>query len=202
MKKVLVLLGLMLVLTGCVTVVVEDPEEDGLELDVNVEIEEEGRTELDLTRSDESESAEGIIDFDTVAVGDTVGGMTVTEITNPLDEKYEGSSPLEEWNSLISFEGEVELTGEYIYYSSDTAFFGGLVCVTYLEKESEVLVPLPEDYNRTIYMCFENSEDAMDMLGITDDVEETGEFTFVIDYFQYVGIESSVWNWANLVEVK
>ncbi len=150
---------------------------------------------------EEEELASNIIDFNNIVVGDTVGGMTVTEIKNHLNEMYETEdNPLSEWNSVISFDGEVELTGEYIYYDADQAFFGDLVCITSLDEESEAKLPLPEGFSRTIYMCFENYEDAKTALGITGE-ETTGEITFIIDWFQYVGIESSVWNWANLVEV-
>ncbi len=174
MKKTLVLAGLLLILTGCVIVVEESENNDVM--------------------------ISNIIDFETVAVGDVIGAMTVTEVINPLNEMYGNENPLVEWNSKISFEGDVELTGEHTYYDADQAFFGDWVCITSLDEESEAKLPLPEEFGRAFYMCFENREEAKEMLGITGE-ETTGEITFVIDYYQYVGIESEVWNLANLVEI-
>ncbi len=199
MKKTIAMMALVVVLmTGCVNITVEVEDEELREVLTELQESSDPIT-IDIVggeegvEEDEDEAEElpsSVIDFESLEEGDTVGGMVVTEL-----EKRTESWPLGEWNSMITFEGEIELTGEYVLMDEGYSPMAGLVCVTGLDDESLEVLPLPEDYSR-LYFCFENSSDVATTLldGMTE-----GEGTFVIDKFDYVGIEGGVWNVARLV---
>lgn len=216
MKKLLsIFLLSALVLSACST---EDlPEEINIQLDPDTETEEEisitiddgmvhsstsGKTEdtpsvvvTDRNEPTELTPVNNIINFDNIYIGQQVGSMTVTTFDTPgsFSDKFM------RWNSEIVFTGEIELSGSYEHLSPDTGFFGERVCITELDASSQAKLPIPSDgYTGHYIFCFDGYiEDVKAKFGSAPG--ETGQATFTIGQFTFIGLESEVWNGARLI---
>ena len=168
MKKLLLLLTFTLLFSACSTAVEELPEDDILDTEETV-----------------SESIEGL------EIGDLLAGLTVTDIEYYRD----GEGPTTAYNSTVSFEGSVTLSGDFIYYGGDAAFLSGAIIIRDLEYGDD----FPYVDSRSNYIGLSNSDEAAELMGV--EPADEGTVTFTIDAYQWVGLESEVHNLGNITEV-
>lgn len=193
MKKLIPLFLTVLFVSACTAETVEEPITEPVEEAVDA-IEQEVSIDTPDEIVSTVEVVSNIVDFETIAVGDQVGGMEVTDIEI---YSFDTSGQADQWNSTITFEGQVELIANYSHSSLEGPFFADMVCVNSIQESMEL--PVVEDDPRGDRFCFENQDHAKVLLG-TEPGDE-GTATFVISKYQWVGREGEVVNWATLVEV-
>jgi hypothetical protein len=135
---------------------------------------------------------ENTIKLSSVKPGDQLGALTVTKVSaaNPTHEYFD-------WNARIQFAGEVTLTGTY--EDVDTEMFGGMICMTSLDAESQAKMPmLPGDKRRYLF-CFPDLDHARSLLG--SQPGDAGTVTLTIKDYTYLRIETEQTSVATLVEV-
>lgn len=193
-KKFITFAVLMAIFTGCMSLngegdVTDDRFDDTDEV-VDKTTEDSGDVEL----------ADNVMDFDTIAVGDRVGAMTVSS----SEAFREDMMDFGQWNSVIGFTGEVTFTSEYKYFDSEAAFRANKVCIYVYDDEVRAKLPTTSqraelDYS---YFCIINGDEVREMLGLGEDTSGEGTATFTIDYYEYIGLESEVSDMVNVVSAK
>lgn len=121
-----------------------------------------------------------------IGVDDSVGSMRVVSI-EPLSEE----NPLSDDNAVVTFEGQVTLTGEAW---RSTLFEGH--CFGGMDQESLSQLPKAREDARETWFCFSNKDLAEELIG-----ENQGMATVVIDQYVDRNTEVEAWNTARLVEV-
>ncbi|MFT7184615.1 MAG: hypothetical protein ACI9QC_000961 [Oceanicoccus sp.] len=195
MKKLLLFVTSLLILSAC-TALIEDTSEDNVFVpDETVYEEEDVVTVEDEIKVDEDSLIVPELtisnSLDGLEIGDKVAGLTVTDI-----EYYSStSSPTEAFNSTITFEGEVTLSGDFIYYTEEDAFVSGMIGVNSLEYGAD----FPYVDTRSNYIMLSNTDEVAALMGIQPG--DKGTVSFVIDEYQWIGLESEVFNHGHVTEV-
>ncbi|MBT9259711.1 MAG: hypothetical protein KM310_08155 [Clostridiales bacterium] len=123
--------------------------------------------------------------------GDTVAGLTVTEVSYYEEQPESGT-----FGAVVSFAGEVTVTGRYVHQPLENEFSGGEVCMD-VDSSTEDRLPRLEGDNRSLWFCFTNRDEAAAYLA----PDGIGEATVVIDDYTIDYRPTETWNRATLVKV-
>ncbi|HEY8449728.1 MAG TPA: hypothetical protein VIL95_04535 [Bacillota bacterium] len=130
-----------------------------------------------------------VFSADAVRPGDTVAGLTVMEVA------YQAETAELPFSAIVSFSGQVTVTGTYVHHPQDEEFVGGEVCMHNLDAASQARLPRLRGDQRVAWFCFANTEETRRALV----PEGVGTATVVIDHYTIDYRPTETWNRARLV---
>ncbi|MDO8482368.1 MAG: hypothetical protein Q7S86_00955, partial [bacterium] len=127
-----------------------------------------------------------------VSKGDTLGGMTVANVS-PFNPEAGEIAPD---NVKINLSGPITVTGKYRHVSSAIGFDG--YCMSgFNEASLKILPSLPGEKRQTLSsFCFRNVDTARKLLG-----EESKVVSVKIDNYELNAYPSEVIDWVDIVGI-
>ena len=155
------------------------------------EIAEIEEAEIEEAEDPQEEVPSNIYSYKGLQIGDQVGELTVEEIGYIVDRE---DSP-NEFNNLITFSGELTLSGEYEYLPTDAGPIAG-PCFWPDEESQEDIPTIDWGHSKKIF-CFDN-ELAEAEFGPAG---SKGESQIIIQNYRSHNLEAAITDLAKLVEV-
>src|SRR5690606_5662483 len=122
-----------------------------------------------------------------------IGSMSITHLSVSEEEAPS-------FGANVQFSGVVTVQGTY-HYQPEHEFLGNEIS---FKVDDESLTQLPKliQDERYIWFTFENQEEAITLLDISEQEKSEGEATVIIDNYKINYAPTEIWNTATLIQVK